>query len=165
MPGSYFIIGFVCLLAGVALAVGASYLQRQLRAGRADLVEQTAQRTAQLLAEQAEQRESERLAAATEAAKIAAERDAAVARNEELAPLLLLPEGQKRYRDHWNVVNAVERLTSIVVEATTDNQVAKARMENALLLMEWIRASGNPEAPWPEIVRWANNRNEKEQPK
>lgn len=35
-------------------------------------------------------------------------------------------------------------------------QVADAQLENFMLKLEWMRARGNPDAPWAEIVRWKN---------
>lgn len=67
-------------------------------------------------------------------------------------------EDEKRGKAHWGAVQASEVLTGITLEVITDGQVMTARLENLLLRAEWIRAGGNPEAPWATIVNWKNRK-------
>ncbi len=149
MPGTDWIVGVVGLVAGLALAAGAAWLRRSVRA----LLEQVAQRTAEIVSA-GHAAEARQRAAETAAQQIAAERDAAQARADELAPLLMLDENRKRYRAHWNIADVTERLTSILADAAIDHHVAQTRFENAMLFNEWVRRGGNPHAPWVDIVKW-----------
>lgn len=163
MSGGSFNLGLiglasvVGLLAGLALAVGAGWVQRRIReereAERAAFAEQVAQRTDELAAErEAAAAESARLKRERDQAQ--AERDAAQARVDDLAPLLMLPEGEKRYRQHWDVVDLAEDLSGKASQVAEANEVLFAHTQNLLLKLEFIRSGGNKNAPWAEIVRW-----------
>ena len=75
------------------------------------------------------------------------------------APPLMRTEAEKRHKAHWGAVQVSERATSLALQTIEDAQVLYARQQNLLLLMEWVRSGGNPEAPWPDIVRWKNAQN------
>lgn len=84
---------------------------------------------------------------------------AEVARQVQPAPepqWLMRTEGEKRGKAHWGAVEVSERATSIALQAVEDAQVIFARQQNMLLLLEWVRNGGNPEAPWTEVVKWKN---------
>lgn len=84
---------------------------------------------------------------------------AEVARHVQPAPepqWLMRTEGEKRDKAHWGAVQVSERATSIALQVVEDAQVIFDRQQNLLLLMEWVRNGGNPEAPWTEIVKWKN---------
>lgn len=44
-------------------------------------------------------------------------------------------------------------------------QVMSAHLDNHLLKLAFVRASGNPNAPWTEIMRWHQAQQEKGQTK
>lgn len=67
-------------------------------------------------------------------------------------------EDEKRGKAHWGAVNASEAIMDTALEVFTDAQVMQARLENLMLRAEWIRAGGNPQAPWPTIVNWKNKK-------
>ncbi len=59
---------------------------------------------------------------------------------------------------HNTAVAVTEALTDSLLKVVEDQQVLSARVENALLKLEFIRGGGNPEAPWAEIIRWHQSR-------
>jgi hypothetical protein len=69
-------------------------------------------------------------------------------------PALMRTEAEKRGKEHRNMVEVSERYTSPLLEAARDLEVAQARIENALLLSEWLRAGGSTTAGWGQIVAW-----------
>jgi Na+-transporting methylmalonyl-CoA/oxaloacetate decarboxylase gamma subunit len=69
-------------------------------------------------------------------------------------PAQMRTEAEKRGKEHRNMVEVSERYTSPLLEAARDLEVAQARIENALLLSEWLRAGGSTTAGWGQIVKW-----------
>lgn len=68
----------------------------------------------------------------------------------------------KHDREHLALVAFSERVTSLGLGAIEDGQVQYARLQNQLLLAEWVRDGGNVNAPWSQIVKWKNEQKEKE---
>lgn len=142
MSSTLWIVALGCLALGAALAVAFDRARKLAQADRAKLVDQVA----------------DAVVARQSAEQAAAEKQA---RADELAALLMGTEDDKRLKAHWGVVEASERLTSINLRALENAQVAFAHLENAMLYAEWLRARGNPNAPWAEIVRWKNQQENK----
>lgn len=63
------------------------------------------------------------------------------------------PVLSKHDKAHHVAVALSERATGIILNAIEDGQVQYARLQNALLLAEWVHAGHNPDAPWSEIVK------------
>jgi hypothetical protein len=70
------------------------------------------------------------------------------------APVAMRTEDEKRTKAHWGVANAAEVILFEALKVVEAQQVAAAQTENFLLKAEWIRSGGNPDAKWPDIVRW-----------
>lgn len=137
-------IGLPGILAGLVIAALFAWLRRLSRQRDAELARRVADEV--MARQKAEQ-------SASEAASNAAEKQA---RADELAALLLGSADEKKVREHWGVVAASERITSLSLRAVEAGQVALANLENQMLYAEWLHNRGNPNAPWTEIVRWKN---------
>ena len=134
--------GAVLVLAAIAAAAGSRWLLDLAGRWMRDYAESQAQLTAA------------KVHAITAQAQAEAELAIAAAVN-------MRTEDEKRGKAHWGAINASEAMTDTALQLATDVQVLQARLDNLLLRAEWIRAGGNPPAPWAEVVRWKNGKADK----
>lgn len=158
VPVGLVAVGFgLALIAAAAVALAWLIFRQAERYFQTLLHRQTQQLTDALTRASADARASTEATLAKAFERAAADRDAAVAAARAESAASMRTEGQKRGAAHWGAVKSAEAVTDIAIEVVTDLQVARARLENMLLKIDWIRFGGNPEAPWPEIVAWHNN--------
>lgn len=154
-------LGAGCALVGVAAIALAWWLGRQVESYIRGLVERQTSALSETFdraTSEAQAKSAQAMAAALERAR--ADREmavATVAAETEARVINMRTEDEKRGAVHWGAVKAAEAVTGIAVQLATDIQVQQARLDNLLLRVDWIRAGGNPEANWNDVVRWHND--------